>query len=115
MDSFVVCRFTNFAWSVDDYANIVAATTGLDIDGPALLTIGERIWNLERLFNIREGFSSKDDILPPRFSSPLPEGSSRDRIVHLEKMLPEYYTLRGWNKEGTPRREKLDQLDITED
>ena len=115
MDSLVVCRFTSFAWSVDDYADIAAATTGLSIDGLEFLKIGERIWNLERLFNIREGFSSKDDVLPSRFSAPLPEGSSRDRIVHLDKMLPEYYSLRGWNEDGKPSKERLDQLNITED
>ena len=115
MDSLIVCRFTSFAWSVDDYANIAAATTGLPIDGHSFLKIGERIWNLERLFNIREGFSSKDDTLPPRFSSPLPEGGSRNRIVHLDKMLPEYYSLRGWDKEGKPSKERLDHLEIIED
>jgi aldehyde:ferredoxin oxidoreductase len=115
MDSLIVCRFTSFAWSVDDYANIAAATTGLPIDGHSFLKIGERIWNLERLFNIREGFSSKDDTLPPRFSNPLPEGGSRNRIVHLDKMLPEYYTLRGWDEDGKPSKERLDHLEIIED
>jgi aldehyde:ferredoxin oxidoreductase len=115
MDSLIVCRFTSFAWSVDDYADIAAAATGLSIDGPTLLTIGERIWNMERLFNLREGFGSKDDVLPPRFSSPLPEGNSRNRTVHLDEMLPEYYSLRGWSKEGTPSKERLRQLNITED
>ena len=115
MDSLVVCRFTSFAWSVDDYADIAAATTGLSIDGHAFLEIGERIWNLERLFNIREGFSSKDDVLPPRFSKPLPEGGSRNRTVHLDEMLPQYYSLRGWNEDGKPSKGRLDQLNITED
>jgi aldehyde:ferredoxin oxidoreductase len=115
MDSLIVCRFTSFAWSVDDYAKVAAATTGLSIDGATLLAIGERIWNLERLFNIREGFSSKDDVLPSRFSGPLPDGASRNRTVHLDEMLPEYYALRGWNKEGAPNKERLDQLKITED
>ena len=112
MDSMVVCRFTNFAWTVDDYASMVAAGTGLPIDGKELLKIGSRIWNLERLFNIREGFSKKDDALPPRFSKPLPEGGSRNRTAKIDVMLPEYYSLRGWDKEGNPTEKVLKELDI---
>lgn len=55
------------------------------------MTIGERIWNLKKLFNIREGFGRSDGKLPPRFlKTPLPEGGSRERTVYLEKMLEEY-------------------------
>ncbi|NHJ12130.1 MAG: aldehyde ferredoxin oxidoreductase [Candidatus Thorarchaeota archaeon] len=112
MDSLVLCRFTNFAWSVDDYAEMTASVTGLPIDGKVLLIIGERIWNLERLFNQREGFGSKDDTLPPRFFKPLPEGGSRNRIVHLDTMLPEYYRLRGWDSNGQPSKERLEKLGL---
>jgi len=112
MDSMVVCRFTNFAWTVDDYADMLAAGTGLPIDGKELLRIGSRIWNLERLFNIREGFTKKDDLLPTRFSTPLPEGGSRKRVSHAEEMLPEYYSLRGWDKEGNPTPKLLKELNI---
>ena len=112
MDSMVLCRFTNFAWTVDDYAEFLAAGTGLPIDGRALLEIGERIWNLERLFNIREGITGKDDCLPPRFSTPLPEGGTRNRVVRLDEMLAEYYSLRGWDKEGNPTKQLLNRLEI---
>lgn len=112
MDSLVVCRFTNFAWAVDDYADMAAACTGLPIDGSALLAIGERIWNLERLFNLREGLTAKDDRLPERFSTALSEGGSRNRVVHLEEMLTKYYALRGWDKAGHPTRNTLKKLDI---
>ena len=112
MDSMVVCRFTNFAWTVDDYAEMVAAGTGLPIDGKELLKIGSRIYNLERLFNNREGFSKRDDLLPERFSAPLPEGGSRKRISHSNEMLPEYYSLRGWDKEGNPKEKLLKELNI---
>jgi aldehyde:ferredoxin oxidoreductase len=113
MDSLVLCRFTTFAFTVEDYADLVAAATGLPIDGRELLRIGERIWNLERLFNLREGFSAKDDCLPPRFSTPIPEGGSRNRIAHLDEMLPEYYLLRGWDKKGQPTQTRLKQLNLT--
>lgn len=112
MDSMVVCRFTNFAWTVDDYAEMLAACTGFDLSGRDLLKIGERIYNLERLFNLREGFSAADDSLPPRFFSPLPEGGTRNRVVHLEEMMKEYYTIRGWNTEGIPTKETLVKLNI---
>lgn len=110
MDSMVVCRFTNFAWTVDDYAEMLAAGTGFEINGRDLLRIGERIYNLERLFNLREGFTAKDDTLPPRFFKPLPEGGSRKRVVHLDVMMPEYYSLRGWNKKGEPTKDTLKKL-----
>jgi aldehyde:ferredoxin oxidoreductase len=110
MDSMVVCRFTNFAWTVDDYAEMLAAGTGFKINGRDLLRIGERIYNLERLFNLREGFTAKDDTLPSRFFKPLPEGGSRKRVVQLDVMLPEYYSLRGWNTKGEPTKDTLKKL-----
>ncbi|MFW9831661.1 MAG: aldehyde ferredoxin oxidoreductase family protein [Candidatus Thorarchaeota archaeon] len=112
MDSLVLCRFTTFAFSVDDYAELVTAATNLLMASKDFLQVGERIWTLERLFNIREGFSIKDDQLPPRFSSPLPEGGSRNRIVHLDKMLPRYYKLRGWDSQGQPSAARVKQLNL---
>ena len=112
MDSLVLCRFTTFAFSVNDYADLVSAATGLSITNKEFLQIGDRIWNLERLFNIREGFTAKDDCLPPRFSTPLPEGGSRHRISHLDEMLPKYYKLRGWDKKGNPTAAHLKQLNL---
>lgn len=74
---------------------------------------GERIWNLERLFNLREGFTKKDDCLPPRFSQEsLPRGHSKGQVVDLEPMLEEYYRLRGWDKDGVPTEEKLKELGL---
>lgn len=112
MDSLVLCRFTSFAWTVEDYADLTGAATGFNIGGKEFLQIGERIWNLERLFNQREGFTDQDDRLPPRFSKPLPEGGSRNRIVHLDEMLPEYYQHRGWDTQGRPTKKRLTKLDL---
>ncbi len=112
MDSMAVCRFTNFAWTPDDYAEMLSASSGLEMNGKELLELGERIYNLERLFNNREGFTSKDDQLPPRFSKPLPEGNSRNRVAQIDVMLPEYYKLRGWDEEGNPTKKTLERLEI---
>ena len=112
MDCMIVCRFTNFAWPVDVYAELISAGTGIELTGRDLLQLGARIYNLERLFNLREGFTAKDDSLPPRFSKPLPEGNSRNRVVHLDEMLKEYYKLRGWDKEGRPTKDTLEKLGI---
>jgi aldehyde:ferredoxin oxidoreductase len=112
MDAMILCRFTNFAWTVDDYAELLSAGTGLSINGRELLEIGERIYNLERIFNNREGLTAKDDQLPPRFFSPLPEGNSRERVVQLDAMLAEYYSLRGWDKEGKPSKDRIKKLKI---
>ena len=112
MDSLVLCRFTTFAFSITDYADLASAATGLAISNQDFLQIGDRIWNLERLFNIREGFTAKDDCLPPRFSSPLPEGGSRNRVSHVVEMLPDYYKLRGWTDKGQPTSQRLKHLDL---
>ena len=68
VDASGMCLFTLFALNPDFYADLIAGTTGLDLDGHGLLEIGERIWSLERLFNNREGFTRADDRLPERFS-----------------------------------------------
>jgi aldehyde:ferredoxin oxidoreductase len=112
VDTLVACRFSQFALNVDDYAEFLSAILGEEIDGRSFLEIGERIWNLERLFNQREGFSSKDDCLPPRFFSPLPEGGSRNRIVHLEEMLTKYFSLRGWDSDGNPSEKTMKRLSL---
>ncbi len=112
MDAMVVCRFTNFALTVDDYAEMISAGTGLEMSGKDLLKVGARIWNLERIFNMREGFTSEDDRLPERFSEPLPEGGSRNRVSHAGELLPEYYKLRGWDKDGSPTDETRASLGL---
>ena len=74
---------------------------------------GERVWNVERLFNTKAGFSRKDDSLPPRIlKEPLSDGPAKGETVDLEKMLNEYYKLRGWDNNGIPTEEKLKELGI---
>nr|NIN64062.1 aldehyde ferredoxin oxidoreductase [Anaerolineae bacterium]NIN94354.1 aldehyde ferredoxin oxidoreductase [Anaerolineae bacterium]NIQ77417.1 aldehyde ferredoxin oxidoreductase [Anaerolineae bacterium] len=113
IDSLGLCIFTIFALNPEHYADLLSAVTGEPVDGRQLLTMGERIWNLERLFNLREGFTRKDDSLPPRFSEEtLPRGHSKDKVVDLEPLLEEYYGLRGWDKQGAPTKETLDELGL---
>lgn len=116
IDSMGVCLFTAFALNPDLYAQFLSAVTGVDIDGTAYLKIGERIWNLERLYNTREGFSRKDDSLPNRvLKEPFKSGHSKNKTIDLKPLLDEYYTIRGWTKEGIPTNEKLQELDLVEE
>ncbi|NWF96412.1 MAG: aldehyde ferredoxin oxidoreductase family protein [Candidatus Thorarchaeota archaeon] len=112
MDSMIVCRFSSFAWTVDDYAELVSSALGIPLSGNELLAVGERIWNLERLFNLREGLSSADDRLPFRFDTALRQGNSRNRVARVSEMLPHYYSLRGWDEQGVPTPEKLSQIGL---
>ena len=113
VDTLVLCRFTQFALRIDQYAGLLSAAVGRTYTEDDFKRVGERVWNLERLFNVKAGFSRKDDTLPPRFlQEPLKEGNSRGRVVELDKMLPEYYKIRGWDEEGRPTAEKLEKLGL---
>jgi len=73
--------------------------------------VGERTWNLERQFNLQAGFTAKDDTLPKRLLKETAKtGPAKGLVSGLKKMLPEYYELRGWTKEGVPTNETLDRL-----
>ena len=97
---------------------VLNAATGFDFDEAEYLRAGERIWNLIRVFNVRDGISRKYDTLPPRiFEDPLPDEPVKGvKLLRedFEKMLDEYYKLRGWDENGIPRREKLLELDLRE-
>ena len=72
-------------------------------------------WNIEKLFNLRAGIGRADDTLPERMIKvPMPSGPSKGYTVPLEKMLLEYYQLRGWDEEGYPKKEKLKELGLEE-
>lgn len=90
-----------------------SAVTGWLINPEELLEIGERIWNLKRIINVRRGVSRKDDTLPKRFiEDKVQDGPVKGQIVELEPMLREYYELRGWTQEGKPTKKKLDLLGL---
>jgi len=112
-DSLVTCKFLEYSVGYDHLARILSAATGIDYTISSLQTIGERIWNLERLYNIREGIDGTQDTLPARFlKEPLREGPSSGRIVNLEKLLEDYYQTRGWDEEGVPTSGKLEDLGL---
>ena len=111
LDSLSLCKFTSFALSEEHYARLYSAVTGFEISGQDLLLAGERIWNLERLYNLREGFSADDDRLPTRL---LEEPNAGGEVVHLGEMLEEYYRFRGWTPEGVPTQAKLEQLGLAD-
>lgn len=115
IDSLGACLFSYFALNPEHYAEMLQAVTGIERDGDGLIKAGERIWNLERLFNLREGFSRSDDTLPSRLlTEPLPEGHSKGRVADLSSMIGEYYHIRGWDDQGIPSREKLAELGLSQ-
>ncbi len=114
IDSSGMCLFTIFGMGyVSDYGPILRAVTGLPYSDDELMKAGERIWNMERLFNLKAGLTGKDDTLPPRLlKEPIPSGPSKGEVCELDRMLPEYYQLRGWDEEGRPTKEKLEELGL---
>ncbi len=115
-DCMEVCRFVTRGrlGFPEGLLNMVISVTGLDFTVQDLYQIGERIINLERLFNLREGMSVEDDTLPERYLvEPLPDGAAKGKTVPLKEMLEEYYAARDWNpKTGYPSAEKLKSLDL---
>jgi aldehyde:ferredoxin oxidoreductase len=99
--------------SGENYAAMLSALTGITYTPEDYLKAGERIWNLEKLFNIRAGLTMKDDQLPARLTTlPIKTGPSKGELSHVPEMLPEYYALRGWDVEGIPTRERLEELQL---
>lgn len=115
VDSLVLCKFTNMAVAEEYFARTLSSITGLEFSGEELTKIGERIWNLEKLYNLREGFTKSDDTLPPRMlDEAIQEGPSQGFTVKLEPMLKEYYQFRGWDENGIPKPRTLERLGLSE-
>ena len=113
IDSMGLCLFTSFALSVEDYRDLLSTATGVDYTVEEMMTCGERIWNLERIFNLKAGMDPSQDTLPKRMlEEPMPEGPNKGAVVKLSEMLPEYYRLRGWDETGRPTPEKLKALGL---
>jgi len=113
VDSCGMCLFTTFALGAAEIAAQVAAATGVPYTGEEFTKIGERIWNMEKLYNLRVGFTKKDDALPARMTGlPIPEGPLAGRLSHVPEMLDVYYEARGWDSDGVPSAEKLEELGL---
>jgi aldehyde:ferredoxin oxidoreductase len=113
IDSSGLCLFTSFAMGADDYADMVNAVCGTDYSGADFIEAGERIWNLEKMFNLEAGIESSQDTLPRRLlEDPIEEGPSKGWVTKLDQLLPQYYSVRGWDEGGIPTPEKLASLDI---
>jgi aldehyde:ferredoxin oxidoreductase len=113
IDSLVICKFTNMGVADEYFARVLSAVTGIPYATGDLIKAGERVWNLERLYNNREGFTAKDDTLPPRLLTEAPtDGPSKGWVSQLEPMLKEYYRTRGWDQNGLPTLKKLAELGL---
>jgi aldehyde:ferredoxin oxidoreductase len=115
VDSLVLCRFVQFSLSDEYFARMLEAVTGISYKGMDLHRIGERIWNLERMYNLGVGIGAEEDTLPPRLlEEPVSEGPARGQVVRLGEMLPLYYRARGWDERGEPEPRKLRELGLEE-
>jgi aldehyde:ferredoxin oxidoreductase len=113
IDSLVLCKFTNMGVADEYFARVLSAVTGVAYATGDMIRVGERVWNLERLYNLREGFSRQHDTLPPRLLNEAPaDGPSKGWVVQLEPMLKEYYRGRGWDEHGVPTHKKLVELEL---
>jgi aldehyde:ferredoxin oxidoreductase len=114
-DATGLCVFVSMGIENDDVLELLSAATGEHIDETGFLKIGERVFNLQRLFNLKAGIKKVDETLPERFfKEPLPDGMNAGAILSLEEQIKEYYSLRGWNGDYVPTREKLEELGLSE-
>ena len=112
-DALGICKIAYKAMGLlpELVAKAYSAVTGIEMDGDELLKAGERINTLERLLNLKLGLTPDMDTLPKRFTDePLPEGPGQGETVQLDQMMREYYQLRGWDENGYPCQEKLEEL-----
>jgi aldehyde:ferredoxin oxidoreductase len=113
IDSSGLCLFTSFAMGAPDYTELLNKATGFNYSVEEIMLTGERIWNLERQFNLNAGLTSDDDTLPKRLlEDPISAGPSKGQVHRLGELLPHYYEIRGWSKEGIPTNEKLKELSL---
>jgi aldehyde:ferredoxin oxidoreductase len=113
IDSCGLCLFTSFALTADDYADMFSAVTGKKHSAADILEAGDRIWNLERVWNLKAGIDPSEDKLPKRLiEDAIPSGPSKGMKSGLAELLPLYYQARGWDVKGVPTKDKLDSLGV---
>ena len=113
-DSMGICQFlSGYKIGEEMVLAELEAISGAGYSKENFQRTGEKIWNLERLFNLKAGFTGEDDTLPRRLlEEPMPEGPGKGYVAKLGEMLPEYYQLRGWDSSGNPTEDKLRELGI---
>ncbi|MBW2265258.1 MAG: aldehyde ferredoxin oxidoreductase family protein [Deltaproteobacteria bacterium] len=113
MDSLGLCNWPLMGLKFMNMVPMINSCLGTGYKADDLLSIGERIWNMERAFNMKAGFGGDDDALPDRFvKEPLSDGPAEGQLSRLKEMLPEYYNLRGWDETGKPRTDTLQSLGL---
>jgi len=116
LGTLIQCDLTRYSIDPKYFYTALSLVTGWNIDYNEFVKIGERIWNLIRMINVREGITRKDDTIPKRFmEEPLPSGPAKGHRVtseDLNRMLDDYYQLRGWDTEGKPTKAKLLELGL---
>jgi aldehyde:ferredoxin oxidoreductase len=114
LESLVVCKFVLYGGlRLTHLTKLLNAVTGWDTDIEELMKTGERLYNLNRIFNVKCGMSRKDDTIPWRIANePFTEGGAKGHLPALEKMLEPYYEMRGWDKKGVPKKETLRGLSL---
>lgn len=112
-DSLGLCNWPLMGLKFNNYVPMVNSCLGTNYKADDLLFIGERIWNLERMFNLRAGFNPMCDTLPDRFiKEPIPDGPAAGQVSRIGEMIPEYYHLRGWSEQGEPLPETLKVFEL---
>jgi aldehyde:ferredoxin oxidoreductase len=112
-DSSGLCLFTSFAWTVEDVQPQIDAACEGDWSLDKLMVIGERIWTMERQFNLAAGLTAADDDLPKRLKTEAAKtGPAKGLTSGIDKMKPEYYQIRGWDADGVPTAETLSRLGL---
>lgn len=107
------CKFMGMVLTGEDWATLIATLTGREFTEVMFRRTGERIYNLTRAFNIREGLTRANDTLPKRLlEDPMPEGPAEGHVINLDPLLDAYYEYRGWDQNGKPTPEKLKELEL---
>ncbi len=115
-DSIGLCKFSRGFFLIDKLREVIKAITGLEFTEDELLRTGERIHTMKGNFNVLQGITRKDWLLPPRIlEDPIPDGPSKGSKISVEemnRMLDDYMTFRKWTADGVPTPEKLKELEI---
>jgi aldehyde:ferredoxin oxidoreductase len=106
IDSLGICLFTTFGLGLPEIAAQYRTAIGSNESDEEILLKGERVWNIEKQFNIQAGVE-KDNLPPRLLREALPSGAAKGKVTELETMLGEYYKVRGWDTEGAPTKDKL--------